>query len=159
MQRQITAAEERMALREVIKKQNEESLQKLKSQKQELIGDIEVLHQQDRQISLSLTVDMRFLEDKNETSTKLNIELANAIDLFKAVSTETNGFRKEIRELQMRHEQLTHSNMRTLRDLAGYEKKISQHQLEIEQLYDQYGRMSRLAQALTERADALNRVS
>jgi chromosome segregation ATPase len=159
MQRQIVAAEERMELRDAVKKRNLEELQNLKSRKMELEGELEILRQQNVKIARSLTVDMRILEEKNDTGAKLNVQFKNSMDNYKNILTETNAFKKEIKLLQMRHEQLTHATMRTAKDLFSNEKKMEVYQVEMDTLYDQFGRTSRLADGLTEQAETLQRVS
>ncbi|OQV12670.1 hypothetical protein BV898_13079 [Hypsibius exemplaris] len=157
MQRQITAAEERMELRDAVKKQNLDELKKLKQQKLELEGELEILHQQNQKIARSLTSDMRLLEDNNDAGAKLAADVKECMDIYQSIVTETNGYKKEIKVLQIKHEQLTHAAMRTARDLVSYEKKMETYQVEMDALHEQLGRTSRLANGLSEQAEALHR--
>ena len=145
-------------MRQAIKKQRLDDLQELKKQKMEAVADLEILQRQAEQIVRSLDYDMRSLEEKNLTVCKLTDDVKASSDIYKEMLLETNGYKKDIRNLQVEHEQLTHQTLRCSRDLMTLERKIELCQQDIEKLYDQYNQINRLLTSLTERADSLSKV-
>ena len=97
IQRQITAAEERMELRDAVKKRNVDELQKLKAQKRELEGEMEILHQQNLNISRSLTLDMRLLEDNSKDGALLARKSRRALMSTRVSSRKPTGTRRRLR--------------------------------------------------------------